>query len=77
MTIRLYQHTLSPDHGPLKSLYRYGYCRHSPTCSKYAVDVLQQRSLPIALFLITKRLLSCHPWKKPSKERILEAIHKT
>jgi len=29
--LRIYQLTLSPDHGPLKHLYTYGYCRHPPT----------------------------------------------
>ena len=30
-----YQHTLSFDHGPMKVLYPYGYCRFHPSCSEY------------------------------------------
>jgi putative component of membrane protein insertase Oxa1/YidC/SpoIIIJ protein YidD len=35
LAITGYQYTLSPDHGPLKALNPYGYCRHEPTCSEY------------------------------------------
>ncbi len=30
-----YQRTLSFDHGPMKALYPYGYCRFHPSCSEY------------------------------------------
>lgn len=59
-----YQKTLSPDHGPLKHLYAYGYCRHSPTCSQYAKEQIQRRGIFIGGALSMKRLLSCHPWKR-------------
>lgn len=68
--IRVYQHTLSPDHGWVRHLYPHGYCPHTPTCSEYGVLMLQTRSLPVALWLTTKRLLSCHPWTKPSDEKL-------
>ncbi len=62
--IRLYQQTLSPDHGPLKSLWTYGYCRHSPTCSMYATEVIARCGLIIGSLLSFRRLLTCHPWRK-------------
>ena len=37
-------------------------CRFWPTCSSYAVQVLQQKALLPALALIFKRMLKCHPW---------------
>ena len=43
IAITAYQHTLSPDHGPLRALHPYGFCRHDPTCSEYGVNVLQER----------------------------------
>jgi uncharacterized protein len=67
--VTLYQHTLSPDHGPLKGLYPYGYCRHEPTCSEYAKKVLLERGAIIGTLLSAKRVLSCHPWKKISDEK--------
>lgn len=71
--ISVYQQTLSPDHGPLRHLYTYGYCRHLPTCSQYAKEVLAQRGFVIGMLLTLRRLLTCHPWAKPSRERILQA----
>jgi len=58
--IWVYQRTLSPDHGPLKILYPYGYCKFYPTCSVYADEVLKTQGL-IGLPKIIKRLLSCRP----------------
>lgn len=72
--IRVYQHTLSPDHGPLKRLYPHGFCRHESTCSSYAIDTLKTRSFPIALGLIAKRILSCNPWTPVSDERLKKVI---
>ena len=74
--IRIYQNTFSPDHGPLRHLHPYGYCRHSPTCSMYAIEQLEQRGLLLGSFLSMKRLLSCHPWKKPDERRVQEAMEK-
>lgn len=71
LLLRAYQATLSPDHGPLKGLYTYGYCRHEPTCSAYGIQVLYRRGLLIGTALLVWRVLGCHPWKKPSKEKML------
>lgn len=76
LLIRGYQQTLSPDHGPLKHLHPYGYCRHSPTCSVYAIDVLEKRGAVIGSLLAAKRVLSCNPWVKPSDERLRELAAK-
>ena len=76
LTMQAYQHTLSPDHGPLKALYPHGFCRHQPTCSDYAISMLQTRSLPVALWLIGKRLLSCHPWARTEDGKLRTVIAK-
>jgi len=76
MLITFYQRTLSPDHGPLRHLYRYGYCRHEPTCSEYGKKIILERGAIIGGLLTAKRLLSCHPWRKPSAERIMRASHR-
>lgn len=70
----IYRATLSPDHGPLKVLFPFGYCRHHPTCSTYALDQLKTRMLPIALFKIFIRVASCHPFAKVSDEKIRATI---
>lgn len=62
MVIRLYQHTLSPDHGPLKAYHPHGYCRFHPTCSEYAIESLQTHGFFKGIFLSLARLTRCHPW---------------
>ncbi|MCF7820315.1 MAG: membrane protein insertion efficiency factor YidD [Candidatus Pacebacteria bacterium] len=62
--IKIYQKTLSFDHGIFKSLYPYGYCRFHPTCSQYAIDAIEKKGLIKGLFLGFKRILRCHPWNK-------------
>ena len=72
--ITLYQRTLSPDHGPLKVLYPYGFCRHTPTCSEYGKQMIAALGTFRGSLLLFKRLLSCHPWKKLSEERMREIV---
>ncbi len=38
-------------------------CRYLPTCSDYCIEALKTHRLIKALYLILKRLLSCHPIK--------------
>tara|TARA_B110000438_G_C15762998_1_gene628197 strand:+ start:318 stop:593 length:276 start_codon:yes stop_codon:yes gene_type:complete len=37
-------------------------CRYLPTCSTYAIESLKIHGSTKGIFLIIKRLLSCHPW---------------
>ncbi|HRY37060.1 MAG TPA: membrane protein insertion efficiency factor YidD [Candidatus Magasanikbacteria bacterium] len=60
--IRLYQHTLSPDHGPLKNVFPHGYCRFYPTCSEYSYQVIKKQGLLIGLLKSFWRILRCNPW---------------
>ena len=73
--ITLYQHTLSPDHGPLRHLYTYGYCRHSPTCSEFGKQAILSRGVIIGGIMTIGRVITCTPWRKPSPERIMEISH--
>ena len=68
--IHAYQRTLSPDHGPLKALHPYGFCRHEPTCSTYAAHVISERGAIIGMVLTARRLLTCNPWAKVSEEKL-------
>lgn len=73
--IDLYQRTLSPDHGPLRSLFPYGYCRHSPTCSQYAKEQILARGVLRGVPRGLLRFCTCVPGKKPGIKRIMEASH--
>lgn len=62
--IRLYQRTLSFDHGPHKELFPQGFCRYYPSCSEYGRQVIQKRGLIIGLSKTVWRILRCNPWSK-------------
>ena len=56
MFIRFYQMFISP--------YLGANCRFYPTCSAYAIDVLQKYGVLKGSFLAMKRLLRCQPFCK-------------
>jgi len=60
--IRLYQHTLSLDHGPFRALRPHGQCKYHPTCSMYALQVIERLGVWRGGFLTMKRIARCHPW---------------
>jgi len=76
MLITAYQHTLSLDHGPLRHLYPYGFCRHSPTCSENMKFQVQKRGAVIGVLLGLKQIAMCGPWKKPSPQKVMETTYR-
>lgn len=60
--IKIYQSSLSLDHGWFKNAYPYGYCRFFPTCSEYAYETIQKNGLIKGGWSAIKRLLRCHPY---------------
>jgi len=63
-SIRIYQKTLSPDHGWLKAKFSHGYCPYYPSCSEYGYQVIKKRGLIIGIFKAAWRILRCNPWTK-------------
>jgi hypothetical protein len=62
--IRLYQKTLSLDHGPLSFLYSEGLCRYKPTCSEYTYQAIEKYGVLLGATLGLWRILRCNPWSK-------------
>ncbi|MGE5425523.1 MAG: membrane protein insertion efficiency factor YidD [Bacillota bacterium] len=60
--IRLYQKTLSFDHGPFRFLYPYGHCRFTPTCSEYGVQAISKYGPIKGLLMTMWRVLRCNPF---------------
>jgi putative membrane protein insertion efficiency factor len=64
LLIRLYQKTLSPDHGVYSGLFPHGYCRFYPSCSEYSFQSIRHKGLVRGLFKTTWRILRCNPFTK-------------
>jgi putative membrane protein insertion efficiency factor len=61
--IRLYQKTLSPDHGLFSLVTPYG-CRFQPTCSEYTYQAIAKYGIIKGGWLGIKRIFRCHPWSR-------------
>ncbi len=62
MLIRLYQKTLSFDHGFLRVFYPDGYCKYHPTCSEYGYTCIKRHGLVRGSVLTLWRVLRCNPF---------------
>lgn len=70
LIVRAYQHSLSPDHGPLKVLFPYGYCKFHPTCSQYAYESLKKHGAVWGSLKAMYRILRCNPWSKGGNDPV-------
>ncbi len=52
--VRFYQVGISP--------FFPASCRHTPTCSGYMVEAIQEWGAVKGIYLGIKRLSKCHPW---------------
>jgi len=64
LLIRLYQKTLSPDHGPLKAKFPHGYCRFQPTCSQYTYQAIEKYGIIKGGAMGSWRIMRCNPFNK-------------
>ena len=62
--IRIYQKTLSFDHGLMKFYYPDGYCRFHPTCSEYGYVAIERHGVVKGGWLTVKRIARCNPFNK-------------
>jgi len=62
--IKLYQRTLSYDHGPMKHRYPQGFCRFRPSCSQYTYEAIEKYGSIKGSCLGFWRILRCNPWNK-------------
>lgn len=60
--IVLYQKTLSPDHGLIRSLFPHGYCKFHPSCSDYAKESIMKHGVIWGGIKTVWRLLRCNPF---------------
>ncbi|MBI2990058.1 MAG: membrane protein insertion efficiency factor YidD [Candidatus Magasanikbacteria bacterium] len=62
--IGLYQRTLSPDHGPLRKRFPYGYCKFFPSCSEYGRRAIKKYGLVKGGLKTMWRIIRCNPLNK-------------
>jgi putative membrane protein insertion efficiency factor len=66
--IHLYQHIFSIFLGPC--------CRFTPSCSTYALLSIQRFGIVEGAWLISKRLIKCHPFHPGGYDPVPEIIKK-
>jgi len=59
LPIKFYRYFISPMFPPS--------CRFTPTCSEYAIDVIQRFGVLKGTYLAIIRLSKCHPWHNNHK----------
>lgn len=70
LLIRLYQKTLSPDHGWPKALFPGGYCKYRPTCSDYGYEAIEKFGILRGGVKMVWRVLRCNPWSKGGEDPV-------
>lgn len=69
--IKVYQKTLSFDHGIFKHLYPYGYCRFYPTCSEYAIQAIEKYGCIKGSLKAAWRVMRCNPFNKGGHDPLM------
>jgi hypothetical protein len=62
--IRLYQKTISFDHGILRAYFPHGYCRFHPSCSEYGYQAIEKYGLFRGGVKALWRIMRCNPWSR-------------
>lgn len=70
MAIRLYQKTISPDHGFFKIFYPRGFCKFNPSCSQYGYDAIEKYGVIKGSFMAIHRIIRCQPWSKGGNDPV-------
>lgn len=69
-TVKLYQKTLSPDHGWFKGIFPEGCCRFYPTCSEYTYQAIDKYGIVKGSALGFWRILRCNPWNPGGEDPV-------
>jgi uncharacterized protein len=68
LLIRIYQKTLSFDHGFLGKIFpNTRYCKFTPTCSEYGYGSVERYGVFKGFYLFSKRIVRCNPWAEAGR----------
>ena len=68
--IKIYQKTLSFDHGWPRIFYPNGYCRFYPTCSEYGYQAIEKYGIIKGGLKAGSRVLRCNPFSKGGNDPV-------
>lgn len=74
--IKIYQKTISPDHGPLRKIFHSGFCRFHPTCSQYTIEAIEKNGAIKGSLIGFWRINRCNPWSKGGLDKAESATSK-
>ena len=69
LLIKIYRKIISPLKPPS--------CRFYPTCSQYGLEAFQRFGFITGIFLLTKRILKCHPFHPGGFDPVPERKNKS
>lgn len=64
LIIRIYQKSLSPDHGWLANNHEHGFCKYYPTCSDYTYQAISKYGIWRGSWKGLSRVVRCNPFSK-------------
>lgn len=68
--IKIYQKTLSFDHGFVKVFFPNGYCKYYPTCSEYGFKAIEKYGILKGGLMTLWRILRCNPFSKGGNDPV-------
>ena len=68
--IKIYQKTLSFDHGLFSYFFPDGYCRFRPTCSEYAYQAVEKYGVIKGGLMAFWRVLRSNPFSKGGNDPV-------
>lgn len=68
--IKIYQRTISPDHGVFSYRHPYGFCRFHPTCSEYTYQAISRHGALRGSFQGVKRIIRCNPLSRGGEDLV-------